>query len=210
MKLGMQQGWIVLAVGMSCLTAGAALADPADKAAAPTDKAGAEMAKMMAAYEKAGTPGDQHKQLQKQVGKWNLEMKSWMAPGQPPMESKGTAESKAILGDRYIQTSVTSEFMGKPFTGLGITGYDNTKKKIVGTWIDSTSTSIMHSEGTPDATGKLVNAKAVNTDPVTGKDSRMRIVERWESDDKKVEEFYEKRGAKEVKAMEITYTRASK
>jgi Protein of unknown function (DUF1579) len=163
---------------------------------------------MMAAYEKAAEPTEQHKMLQKHVGKWNLVLKSWMAPGQPPQESKGTAEGTSLLGGRYVESRVTSEFMGKPFSGVGITGYDKTKKKFVGTWIDSMSTGMMRSEGTADATGKVMTTQAVSTDPLTGKDARMRIVSKWESDDKLVEEFYEKRGGKEMKMMEITYTRA--
>lgn len=166
-----------------------------------------EMAAMMAAYEKAGTPGEAHKHLQKQVGKWDVTMKSWMQPNQPPMESTGTAEVKPILGDRFVQTTFTGTVQGKPFTGIGTTGYDNTKKKYVGTWIDSMSTGIMRSEGTPDASGKVITANAIGTDPLSGKESRTRIVEKWESDNKKVEEFYERKGGKEIKTMEITYTR---
>jgi hypothetical protein len=195
----------VVLMSVSAWLSGAAVADPKEK------KAGAkhdDPQAMMAEYEKASLPGEQHKLLQKMVGKWTLSMKSWMAPNQPPTESTGTAECKSLLGDRFVQTTVTSSFMGKPFNGIGTTGYDKAKKKFVGTWIDSMSTGFMHSEGTPDASGKVITTQAVATDPVTGKESRMRIVEKWESDDKLVEEFFEKRGGKEAKTMEITYSRA--
>jgi hypothetical protein len=163
---------------------------------------------MMAAYEKASEPTEQHKLLERHAGKWTLSLKSWMDPKQPPVESKGTAEGKVILGGRFVQSTITSDFMGKPFSGVGVTGYDKAKKKFVGTWIDSMSTGIMRSEGTADAAGKVITTQAVSTDPLSGKDSRMRIVGKWESDDKLVEEFYEKRGGKEMKTMEITYSRA--
>jgi hypothetical protein len=163
---------------------------------------------MVAAYEKAAQPGEQHKVLLKMVGKWNLQMKSWMAPGGQPVESTGTAEVKPMLGDRFTQTLVTSNFMGKPFSGMAVTGYDNAKKKIVGTWVDSMSTGIMHSEGTADPAGKVITTQMVGTDPLTGKESKSRVVETHESDDKYVEEFFEKKGGKETKVMEITYTRA--
>jgi hypothetical protein len=163
---------------------------------------------MMAAYEKAAAPGEQHRLLQKQVGKWDVSMKSWPAPNAPAMESTGTAETKSILGDRYIQMSLNSTFMGKPFSGIATTGYDNAKKKFVGTWIDSMSTGLMLSEATADPSGKLFTARAVATDPLTRKETKMRIVTKWETDDKFVDEFYEKKGGKEVKTMEVTYTRA--
>ena len=53
----------------------------------------------------------------------------------------------------------------------------------------------------------MVTSQGVATDGVTGKESRMRIVDNFESDDKVVQEFFEKRGGKELKVMEITYTR---
>jgi hypothetical protein len=182
-------------------------AKTAEKTAAP-DKGQEKMQAMMAAYEKAATPGPEHKQLQRLAGKWNLALKSWHAPGAPPTESTGTAEGKMVLGDRFIQLSVTSDMMGKPFTGIGLTGYDNAKKKFVGTWMDSMGTGIARSEGTADADGKVMTSQMTGTDPLTGKESRMRIKETWEGDDKIVEEFYEKKGGKETKMMEITYTRA--
>jgi hypothetical protein len=166
-------------------------------------------AKIAAAYEKAGTPGEEHRQLQKMVGKWNLTMKSWMLPNQPARESKGTAEVKPILGDRFVEMKVNATFMEKPLTGVSTLGYDNTKKKFVGTWIDSMSTGIMRSEGTADSSGNIITTQAVTSDPLTGKEAHTRIVEKWENDNKFTDEFYEKRGGKEMKTMEIVYSRAS-
>ena len=43
--------------------------------------------------------------------------------------------------------------MGTPFTGHGMTGYDNVTGKYWSTWTDSMSTGIMVSEGSCDAEG---------------------------------------------------------
>jgi hypothetical protein len=188
-------------VALSALVTGLAAAD--DKAKPGKDDPQA----MMAAYEKAGEPAEQHKHVLKMVGKWNVAFKTWMDPRQPPMESTGTAEGKALLGDRFVQVTVTSTFMGKPFSGVGINGYDRARKKFVGTWIDSMSTGMMRAEGTTDAAGKVLTSQMTGTDPLTGKESRIRIVGRWESDDQMVEEFFEKKAGREMKTMEITYTR---
>lgn len=163
---------------------------------------------MMAAYEKAGEPTEQHKLLQRSVGKWTITIKSWMDPNQPPMESKGTAEGRALLGGRFVQQDVVCDMMGKPFSGVSVNGYDRGKKKFVGTWIDSMSTGVMRSEGTTDASGNTMTVQAVSTDPMTGKDSKLRIVGTWEGNDKLVEQFFEKKKGKEKKTMEITYLRA--
>jgi hypothetical protein len=72
---------VVFAGMATALLTGVAVADEKKKGKEP------DMQAMMAAYEKAATPGEQHKLLQKQVGKWNLTLKTWQAPDQPPMES---------------------------------------------------------------------------------------------------------------------------
>lgn len=190
------------------LAVGAANAQAGDDKGAGKGKD--DPAAMMAAMEKAGAPGEHHKVLLKRVGKWDVAVKMWMAPGQPPMESKGTAEVKSILGDRFIQMNFTGSFMDKPFTGIGTTGYDNVKKKVIGTWIDNMSTSMMRSEGTFDAASKTTTSTSIGMDPTTGKECKGRSVEKWESDNRVVEETFQKKGAKEMKVMEIVYTRAGK
>src|SRR3954451_22935724 len=120
------------------------------------------------------------------------------------MESTGTAEVRSLLGDRYTQMTFSSTVMGKPFAGVAISGYDNRKKRYVGSWIDSMFTGIMRSGGTADSACKVIASQAVSNDALTGKESRTRIVSNYQSDDKVVEEFYEKRGGKEIKTLELT------
>jgi hypothetical protein len=101
--------------------------------------------------------------------------------------------------------------MGKGFTGIGMTGYDNAKKRYVGTWMDSMSTSIAYLEGTMDAAGKTMTMTMEMTDPMTGKKVKQRTVTRIESPDRHVFETYERApNGKEFKSMEIVYTRAAK
>lgn len=160
---------------------------------------------MMAAMEKAGTPGENHKLLQKEVGSWTIEMKAWMGPGEPTV-STGGAEVKSIMEGRYIVEEMSGSMMGKPFTGQGMSGYDNVKQKFVTTWIDSGSTGIGYGEGAADKDGK-VTILMKYADVMSGKPATMRVVTRWEGNDKHVSEFFEKKGGKEVKTMEIAYTR---
>ncbi len=56
-----------------------------------------------------------------------------------------------------MQEDFSGEFMGKPFHGIGITGYDNLKKKYVGSWIDDMGTGLFISEGDADAEGFVVH-----------------------------------------------------
>src|SRR6185295_18628018 len=90
------------------------------------------------------------------VGNWTTHVKWWMAPGAPAQESDGTAQMSWAFGGRYLHEADTGTAMGMPFEGMGVTGYDNLKKKYVGSWIDSMGTGIMQSEGTYDPSKKTI------------------------------------------------------
>ena len=129
----------------------AALAIAADD---PKAKAAAQQQAEMEAMMKAATPGDAHKKLGAMVGTFNTDVKMWMAPGTPPTGGTGVAENSWALDGRFLEQRFTGTFMGMPFHGIGYTGYDNIKKHYIGSWMDNMTTSMMVSEGTPDATGK--------------------------------------------------------
>ena len=76
----------------------------------------------------AGTPGEQHKLLAKDDGKWTANTSMWTSLDASPMVIKSVATNKMILGGRYQETSFKCDFMGIPYEGTGTTGYDNTKK----------------------------------------------------------------------------------
>src|SRR5512143_1691169 len=98
-----------------------------------------DMQAMMEIYQELATPGAPHQLLARMAGSWNVRSSCAMEPGKPPMESTGTSEQKMILGGRFLQQEFSGEMMGSPFTGIGVTGYDNHIKKYVSTWIDSMS-----------------------------------------------------------------------
>jgi len=165
------------------------------------------MQAMTKVYTKLGTPGAPHKMLASMAGSWNTTIKSWMEPNKPPMESKGTCEQKMILGGRFLQQEFTGDMMGNPFTGIGVTGYDNHTKKYVSTWMDSMGTAILFFEGTASADGKTITQESRYDDPIKGP-MKWRSVTKIVNDDTHVFEMYgtAKKG-KEEKMMEITYTR---
>src|SRR5690606_4126800 len=96
-----------------------------------------EQAAMMQAYQQAGTPGPQHAEMAKPAGTYDLAIKSWMSPDAPPTSETGTATRSMILGDRVMVEKVEATMHGQPFTGHGMTGYDNVTGKYWSTWNDS-------------------------------------------------------------------------
>jgi Protein of unknown function (DUF1579) len=167
----------------------------------------ADQKAMMEAWEKASSVGEPHKRLAGMEGTWDAEVSMWMAPGQPPAKSMGTSVNKAILGGRWIEQEFTGSAMGQPFQGVGYTGYDNTKKKYVSSWIDSMSTALMVSEGTFDAAGKVMTSLSTSADPMTGKPMQTKGVMRMVDSDHHVYEMWETHGGKETKTLEIHYRR---
>ena len=181
-------------------------------ALAQDKKAGAKKgapdeAAAMEAMKKYATPGPEHQVLKQIAGTWTCSVKMWMKPGEPPQESPATEDAKMVMGDRYVIESVKGNFMGMPFEGSGVIGYDNIKKKYVGAWIDNMGTGIMTSEGNYDPAKKTFTFESTMSDPMTGKTGHSRDVLRIESETKLVREMYQKMGGKEMKMMEITYTR---
>src|SRR5512142_32777 len=104
-------------------TTAIAAEQPQQKAGAPPQMTPEQQA-MMAAWQKAMTPGPQHQKLMARAGSWTVTTKSWEKPGAPVQESTGTAERTVILGGRVLTETVHGTFMNMPFEGTGWTGFD--------------------------------------------------------------------------------------
>ena len=161
----------------------------------------------MEAFAKAGTPGAAHQGLAATVGSYDLKVRSWMEPGGPPMEETGTATRAMTLDGRVRVEDVSSKMMGAPFTGHGMLGFDNVTGKYWSTWNDSMSTGLMVSEGTCDASRSCKFSGTWN-DPIRKGPVTSRMTTRWTSPTTEVFEMYGSgRDGKEMKMMEITYTK---
>jgi len=162
---------------------------------------------MMEMYKKLAMPGEPHKLFATLAGSWTTTTKSWMDPSKPPMESTGTAEMKMLLDGRFLYQEFTGEMMGQPFSGVGIDGYDNIQKKYVTTWMDTMGTGIFQMEGTASPDGKTITLRGQHPEPGGGHMSHRAI---WTLVDPNTQTFHmygTHHGGKEMKMMEITYTR---
>lgn len=113
-------------------------------------------------------PTKEHEWLKQFAGEWDVETEAYLAPDQPPMKMKGT-ESARMLGGFWVVGENKGEFMGAPFTGLMTFGFDPEKKKYVGTWVDSNTSSLWHYTGSVDATGKILTLETEGFCPIEGK-----------------------------------------
>lgn len=194
----------VAARAAACLIAASTLAAGRDRArSTPLD---AEAAAAM--RQKIGAPSRAHRKLDRFVGVWAARMSVWMDPARPPMTSEGTLEQRWILDGRFLQQTYRGEFMGRPFSGVGYIGYDNSLKKYLSTWMDSAGTTIDTRSGTFDGEDRTLTLTGEIEDYVRGRiiPVSQRIVilgpsefvfETWEPGPD---------GA-DVKVMEVRYTR---
>lgn len=156
------------------------------------------------------TPGDMHKMLAKSDGNWSGETTMWMEDGGKPMTSKSEATNKMMFGGRYQVSEHKGNFMGMPFEGMSITGYDNSKKKFVSNWIDNMGTGVMVTEGDWNASKKAIEFKGKMTDPSRpGKDCDVREVLTFVDDTHHTLEMYgpDSKTGKEFKTMEIKFVK---
>ena len=154
-------------------------------------------------------PGPEHEILKKDVGVWDATVETMMAPGGKPNVSKGV-ETNTLLGDGlWLIQDFRGEFAGTPFQGHGIAGYDPSKKKYVGTWVDSMSTGLSTTEGTYDPKTKTMTARFEGLGP-DGTLTKMRTTSEWKDANTRVFTMYSPAGqGEEFAMMKITYKRRS-
>ncbi len=166
-------------------------------------------AAMLEAYKNMSEPGEFHTHLKPLVGRWNQVTKYRMSPDQPWEESAGSAEYRWILDGRFLIQDIKGQMAeGYPFTGLGVMAYDKVKKKYVSVWADNFASGFMVSEGTCDASGKVITFQGESSDPMTGKTRTDKSVFRIINNDKHVFEMYGTTpDGEEFRSLEVTYTR---
>jgi uncharacterized protein DUF1579 len=149
-------------------------------------------------------PGPEHEILKKDVGTWDATVEMLQPPGPP---SQGTETSTMGPGGLWLISDFKSDMMGMPFTGHGVTGWDPAKKKYVGTWVDSMSTSISLSESTYDAASKTATGTLEAPGP-DGKPVKLKAVTQYKDADTRVFTMYAPGpDGKEAAMMRITYKR---
>ncbi len=109
-------------------------------------------------------PTEHHKVLAQMSGTWTATLEF---PGMEPQQ--GVENNQMAMGGLWLVGDFEiADFMGAPFRGHSVMGYDSTKGKYVGMWVDSMTDRIVHSEGEYDSATKQLVMHAENLDPMTG------------------------------------------
>ena len=152
-------------------------------------------------------PGPEHELFKHDEGVWDATVEAWMAPGAPPMTSKGVETNTLGCGGRCLVTDFKGDFGGMPFHGHGTTVYDSVKKKYVGSWTDSMSVGLSLGESTYDPAKKVLIGYMEGADP-TGKVVKSKAIAEYKPEGSRVFTMYTTTpDGKEVPEMRITYVK---
>ncbi len=154
-------------------------------------------------------PGPEHEVLKRDAGVWDATVESTMEPGGTPTVSKAV-ETNTLLGDGlWLIQDFKGEFMGSPFEGHSVTGYDASKGKYVGTWVDSMAPGLTTMEGTYDPETRTMTSWMEGPCP-TGIVMKMRSTCESKDSDTRVFTMFSPVGqGEEFPMMKITYKRRS-
>lgn len=150
--------------------------------------------------------GPEHKVLASLAGTFDAKVKMMDPKGGEAIESKGTIKRAMILGGRFLKEDFTGSVFGMKFQGMALVGYDTEKKKFVSTWADTMSTGIATAEGTWDESTKTLTSRG--EEMRHGMKIKSKDVLKVVSNDEQHMELYKEIEGKEMKVMEIDFTRA--
>lgn len=111
-------------------------------------------------------PTKEHAWLQQLAGEWEVESEMTM-PGQPAMKARGT-ETARMLGEFWLIGESQAEMMGMKMKSILTLGYDQERKKFVGSWVDSCTGHMWTYEGTLDESGKALTLTTRGPCPCKG------------------------------------------
>ena len=194
----------------ACLVAGFVLASSlspslAGPAAPPQDP----MKEMMEKAQRWTKPGEHHKQMERFLGKWDIEVRMFMGEQATPPE-KGTAEVRWLMDGRWLESNWSGQMMGMPVRGHNIFGYDNFKMSYVMTMVSSFDTAMTHAEGDMTPDGKSLILYGTLDEYLTGEHDKMvKYAYRFISPDEMRLEIHDLPiGEVNAKVVEISYKRA--
>lgn len=116
-------------------------------------------------------PTEHHQWIVDGAGEWEGTLTSFL-PGMPTAPTPAK-ESVVAIGGFWTQSRFTCDFMGMPYVGVGVLGYDVEKKKFVSTWSDSMSSFLALMEGDMDPKTKTLVMRWTAPD-MTGKPAQHR------------------------------------
>jgi len=163
-----------------------------------------DMQKTMQEFMRLGTPGEEHKELAKQVGNWKTTMRHRDGPDGEWQTMTGTATYEPLFDGRFVigRDKGVFEMNGQkmPYESMLILGFDSLKKEWTSRYYGSMSTWSGELRGKKNDKGEI-EFEGVHVDHITPDGRPSKAVSRWEGNDKMVFEMWDSIGGKMVHTM---------
>ncbi|MBM3976359.1 MAG: DUF1579 domain-containing protein [Planctomycetes bacterium] len=158
---------------------------------------------------KSMQPSAAHARLAEMLGTYDVTMRMQWAPGQPAMESKGTAKVAWFSEGKWLQSTWDIEMMGQAVKGIDHLGYDNFKERFVWCKLDSMQTTIQTAAGHFDQSGDNLILWGTIDEPMTPEqDKQVKYVFRGYGQDRFTLEVHDMMiGETNTKVLELEYVR---
>jgi len=119
--------------------------------------------------------------LKQWVGDWDATIESTGRDGKPVTNPAKTTVK--LLGKRWLITDFEGTFLGAPFLGHEVLGYDPIDKKYVLNWIDGMATGFATGEGHFDPATKTLTLTVSGRDDSKGTMANWRQIDIWKDAD---------------------------
>ncbi len=128
-----------------------------------------EQAEMMKKYEELAKPGPEHQKLAELAGNWTYQFKMWMSPAETnPMVTDGKGEAKMVIGGRFLQLNYSGSFMGTPYEGMTMIGFDRRSSEYTTVGFDNLGTYWVSAKGPADKETGLIVMEGEDEDAFMG------------------------------------------
>ncbi|MCC6358008.1 MAG: DUF1579 family protein [Phycisphaerales bacterium] len=101
-------------------------------------------------------PGEAHARLARRVGKYETSIVYKPKAPTGDITTSGEAELRMSLDGRFLIDENSGVLLGRNFTGLRMTGYNNATGKYEAAWADTNSTGLVRLLGESEDGGKTV------------------------------------------------------
>lgn len=179
-------------------------------ASVSTRPADVDMMAAMQEYMMLGAPGEEHKELAKQVGNWKTTMEYRDGPDLEWQTMTGTATYEPMFDGRFVigREKATFDMEGQQMQheSMLIQGFDNLSKEWTSRYYSSMSTWSGDLRGTMNADG-VIEFEGLHRDNMTPMGRPAKATSRWEGDDKMVFKMWDSIDGKMVHTMTWTAER---
>ena len=157
-------------------------------------------------------PSAAHERLKEMLGSYDVTMRMWMDPSQPPLESKGTSEVTWLADGKWLLSQGSVDVMGQKVSVTAILGYDNFKERYVWCRVDSMQTAMQTASGHFDRSGDDLILWGTIDEPMTPEqDKQVKYVFRGFGKAKCVLEIHDMMiGESNTKVVEVESVRKKK